>query len=66
MPDQQNAVTDLGEGELSTELTPEQRERLHRVRQRIEGSDDINPNLADTRERAAEHGFVWKRTPFGS
>ncbi len=61
-----DAEAALSEGELSPELTPEQRERLHRVRERIEGSDDINPNLADTRERAAEHGFVWKRTPFGS
>lgn len=58
--------SNLGEGELSTELTPEQRERLHRVQERIEEFDDINPNLADTPERAAEHGFVWKRTPFGN
>ena len=54
------------DGELSPpKLTPEQRERLRRVQERLEEGDGVNPNLADTPAHAAEHGFTFKReSPF--
>lgn len=51
----------LGNGELrqELELTADQRARLQLVNDRLEGDGEVNPNLADTPERLAEHGFKW-------
>ncbi len=61
----ENPEGDLGNGELAPlpplNLTQEKLDRMA-----LEDLAEFNPNLADTAEQAAAHGFVWKHGPIGS
>lgn len=52
--------SDQGELPPRVELTPEQRERLHRVQERLgQGhADSVNPGLDDTPDRLSQ-AFFW-------
>ena len=54
----------LETGELSRSKVQLTQEQLARMQQ--EELLEFNPNLVDTPEQAAAHGFVWKHGPVGS